>query len=82
MIGYTVDYQLGGDSSYQNSMEFITIVVSLAILVSLGLRDITVVVQGDSTSALAWASKQKFSLACNGAYLYAHFYALRSSCFG
>jgi hypothetical protein len=60
MVGYTVDYQLGGDSSYQNSMEFITIVVSLAILVSLGLRDITVVVQGDSTSALAWASKQKF----------------------
>ena len=63
MVGYTVDYQLGGDSSFQNSMEFITIVLSLAILASLGQRDITIVVQGDSTSALAWASKRKFKTA-------------------
>ena len=60
VVGYTTPYQLNGDSSFQNAMEFTCTVVSLALLVSLGYRDISILLQGDSKSALAWCLHRKF----------------------
>ena len=47
----------GDDSSFQNSAEFITKVVSLVSLARLGFRDETMHFIGDSKSALSWALK-------------------------
>jgi len=60
IIGYDTPYQLHGDSSYQNAMEFIVIVFGIAVLVSLGYRDISFILQGDSKSALSWSFNEKF----------------------
>jgi hypothetical protein len=58
--GYELPYLLGGDSSYQNTVEFIAIVVSLLVVASLGLLNESVLIQGDSTTALSWSSKEQF----------------------
>jgi hypothetical protein len=41
-------------------MEFIVIVFGIAVLVSLGYRDISFILQGDSKSALSWSFNEKF----------------------
>ena len=48
------------DSSFQNSCEFLVIVIALAFLAQKGYGHITIILEGDSTSALAWAEKQRF----------------------
>ena len=49
-------YDLEGDSSYQNSCEFLAIVLGLAIAARLGHRNFTFHVCGDNTTSLAWAT--------------------------
>jgi hypothetical protein len=62
VIGHTLPYDLKGDSSYQNTVEFIAEVMLLAIFTSLGFHGESVLIQGDSTTALSWASKEKFRI--------------------
>ena len=60
VVGCTLPYDLKGDSSFQNTVEFIAEVILQSIFTSLGFRGLSVLLQGDSTSALSWASKEKF----------------------
>jgi hypothetical protein len=55
------DFGFGDDSSYQNTCEYIGMVLGVLALVKLGVRGVDVVVRGDSTSALSWMEKQKVS---------------------
>jgi hypothetical protein len=58
--GYQLPYDLRGDSSYQNAVEFISIVVGLCLTVSLGLGCGGMLVQGYSFMGLTWAADEKF----------------------
>jgi hypothetical protein len=58
--GYMTPYVLREDSSFQNTMEFISIVAGLCLLTSLGLGRGGIFVQGDSAVALCWAADEKF----------------------
>jgi hypothetical protein len=49
------------NSSYQNTCEYIGMVLGVLALIKLGIRDVDVVVRGDSTSALSWVEKEKVS---------------------
>jgi hypothetical protein len=73
VFGHRVPYLTRSDSQYQNSMEFICAVMVLGLLVSLGHRDISVMLEGDSTTSLAWCVLEKFrgsnSLAASVAYI-------------
>jgi len=48
------------DSSFQNASEFLAITVALCFLAFSGVRDTAVRLQGDSVSALSWASTRAF----------------------
>ena len=73
VLGYNVPYATCGDSRYQNSMEFNCDVTVMGLLVSLGYRDISVMLEGDSTTSLAWCILEKFkgsnSFAASVAYI-------------
>ena len=57
--GFMKDYGFDEkDSSYQNSMEFIAIVLAVGQMVVEGYRDIGVVLIGDSKTALHWAESE------------------------
>jgi len=60
VVEYTHGFQLGIDSSFQNSVEFVAIVTSLLLVTSLGLGKEGVIIQSDSTTALSWTAKEKF----------------------
>ena len=62
VAGYQLPYDLDGDSSYQNTVEFIGIVVVLCLLTSLGRGCGGIMVQGDSTTALSWSADEKFKV--------------------
>ena len=59
-VGYDFTFDLGDDSGFQNTVEFIAIVSASLLLTSLGLRGESVLIQGDNTSSLAWALGEKF----------------------
>ena len=59
-VGYDFTFDLGDDSGYQNTVEFIAIVSASLLLTSLGMRGESVLVQGDNTSSLSWAKDEKF----------------------
>jgi hypothetical protein len=62
VVGINTPYELGGESKFQNSMEFIAMILIGVILISKGVvRDQSYVVQGDSTSGLSWIAHEKFS---------------------
>ena len=54
------EYNLGNDSLYQNSMEFISGVMGLACLGWLGIHHTHVEVLGDNMSSLTWMKSLKF----------------------
>jgi hypothetical protein len=58
--GFNTPYMLDGDSSYQNSMEFIAIVCAILLCVRSGISRVGVSLQGDSETALSWASSERF----------------------
>ena len=60
VVGQAFPFDLKGDSSYQNTAEFIAEVMLMALLTSLGFHGESVTIQGDSTTALSWASKERF----------------------
>jgi hypothetical protein len=55
------DFGFGSDSGYQNTCEYIGMVLGVLALVKLGVRGVDVVVRGDSTSSLSWVDRQKVS---------------------
>jgi hypothetical protein len=55
------DFGFNDDSSYQNTCEYIGMVLGVLALIKLGVRGVDVVVRGDSTTALSWMDKQKVS---------------------
>jgi hypothetical protein len=61
VMQYSTPYRLNSESKYQNAMEFISIVTTMASLISLGYRDLSLSLLGDSVSALTWSYKEKFS---------------------
>ena len=60
VTGIETPFELNGDSSYQNTMEFIAVIMALGMLVSKGIRNIRFRLRGDSRTALAWSQKQRF----------------------
>jgi len=61
VMQYSTPYRLNKESKFQNTMEFISIVVDMSTLVSLGFRDLSLSLLGDSINALTWSFKEKFS---------------------
>lgn len=59
VLGTKFPYALPS-SSYQNSAEFIGIVMSLGIIASAGGRDAAISVIGDSKTSLAWSAMEQF----------------------
>ena len=47
------------DSSYQNTMEYIAVVLAIGSLILSGIRGASVLLIGDSTTALSWAVTEK-----------------------
>jgi hypothetical protein len=61
--GYAVNLThlgFGVDSSFQNTSEFIGVILGLVAMVSMGVRNVDLELRGDSTAALSWAETEKF----------------------
>ena len=57
---FVFPFDLGCDSSYQNTCELIGLVMATGCLVLLGVRQATVAARGDSTTALTWILSERF----------------------
>ena len=53
-------FDLGVDSSFQNSMEFVAVVMGIACLGAMGYSQAKVRIIGNNTSSLAWSVKSSF----------------------
>ena len=51
------DFGFGVDSSFQNTAEYIGTVLGILALVKVGVRDVDVLIRGDSTTALVWVTE-------------------------
>jgi hypothetical protein len=51
------DFSLGIDSGFQNTAEYIGTALGILALVKIGVRDVDVLIRGDSTTALAWVTE-------------------------
>ena len=60
MAKLELPFDLGEDSGFQNSVEFLAVVVGLAILASLGYAGHSIIVKGDNTSSVAWSTTERF----------------------
>ena len=56
-----MDFGFGKDSSFQNTAEYIGMVLGVLALVKAGIRDVDVLIRGDSTAALAWITEGTMS---------------------
>jgi hypothetical protein len=65
----------GHDSSFQNTAEFIGATVGIALAASMGYRDQTIELRGDSISALIWGETERYRgfKASNAAVVYTMF---------
>jgi hypothetical protein len=61
VFGYNTCYSTSKESRYQNAMEFTCSVVVIAILASLGYRDTSIMLEGDSRTSLAWSAMERFT---------------------
>lgn len=53
-------FDLGADASFQNTAEFIAVVLGCGMLVSLGWRSARIHLKGDSMTSLVWGSTERF----------------------
>ena len=60
VVSATFPYVLEQDSSFQNTVEFIAIVLAMACLASLGVSNASVRLRGDNVSSLKWSVKERF----------------------
>ena len=70
---YLRESDFGCDASFQNTAEFIGIILGLLGMLWMGIRGVAIQVRGDSTSAPTWAVKgrPKGDLATNAAMVFA-----------
>jgi hypothetical protein len=54
------EFDLSGDSSYQNTCEFLAVVVAFFILGKMGFRDVTLLVVGDSMTSNHWCAAERY----------------------
>jgi len=59
-LAWPLPYALHGDASFQNSVEFIAIVVGFAGIARAGVRKTDIAIRGDNQSSLAWALQESF----------------------
>ena len=52
--------ELGGNSAFQNAMEYTAVVLAIGCMVKNGVREETVCIKGDNVSSLKWAEKERF----------------------
>ena len=63
-------YRISGQSGYQNTVEFIGIVLGVVALSCLGFRDESITIRGDNKSSLKWGLTENYkSLTCRRAAL-------------
>ena len=55
-----IPFDLGDDSGYQNTVEFLAVVTGLACLSCLGYHGHSIIVKGDNTSSLSWSTSERF----------------------
>jgi hypothetical protein len=60
VVKVALPFHLGDDSGYQNSVEFIAVVLGVGCLGTEGVRGASIRVVGDNTSSLAWSVKSSF----------------------
>jgi len=60
VLAVKVPYLLRGDSSFQNTMEFMAVALAVCILRTLGYRDFGLDLIGDNMSSLSWAKYNRF----------------------
>ena len=53
-------FNLHGDASYQNTAEFIAVVMGCGLLATLGLRGARIHLKGDSMTSLVWGNTERF----------------------
>ena len=72
VVSVVLPYRLEQDSSFQNTVEFIAVVLAMACLASLGISNASVRLRGDNVSSLRWSVKERFkgSLCLNAAVVY------------
>jgi len=56
-------FQLGEQSRWQNSAEFIAIVVAIICLVQLGYSNVGIKIRGDNVSSMKWGKEEHFTSA-------------------
>ena len=59
-VSYDTPYELNGDSGFQNTMEFLAILLAMYRVKRLGFVDTRVHIIGDNTSSLHWCDKERF----------------------
>mgnify|MGYP000025132167 CR=1 FL=1 len=72
VVATSLPFELEEDSSYQNTVEFISVVLAMACLASLGVSNASVKLRGDNVSSLKWSVKERFrgTLCVKAATLY------------
>ena len=70
VIQLEFNYDIGSQSRYQNTVEFIGIILGMVALRLLGVRDYSVRIRGDNKSSLKWGSTENYkSIFCRRALL-------------
>ena len=60
VIQMDYNYNIGSQSKYQNTVEFIGIVLGMVALSLLGVRNTSVIIRGDNKSSLKWGLTEKY----------------------
>ena len=60
VVSFDTPYELNRDSGYQNTMEFLAILMAMYRVKRLGFTNTLIHVIGDNTSSLHWCDKERF----------------------
>ncbi len=60
VTSYPFPFSLNDESRFQNTVEFIAILVGIWLLRSMNVHDCTLCLEGDSVTALTWGSTERF----------------------
>ena len=60
VLSLITPFDLKGDSSFQNSREFLAVAIGFVVLVIMGWRDVPVLIIGDSVASETWCIKENF----------------------
>jgi len=70
VIQQVLHYGIHGQPRYQNTVEFIGIVLGILTIAKLGIRDVSITIRGDNMSSLKWGLTENYrSLSCRRAAL-------------